>query len=137
MATISVINSTRLAFFIEGSRVAHCNDASLSIQHSPRDITTKDSGGWRELLEGLRQGSGSTSGLLAHDPAFGMTELFNALVAREPVEVVFSTAEVGDIVFTAQAYITSLEQASPSQEDNATYSCSFEFTGAISSNVTT
>jgi predicted secreted protein len=137
MATVSVINSTKLRIYIGGVALAHSNDASITIQHSPRDITTKDSAGWRELLEGLRQGSFSTGALLAHDAANGVSQLFTAINNRTKVTVRFSTEEAGDIFFQAQAYITSLEQSSPSQEDNASYTCSGEFTGVITSNTIT
>jgi predicted secreted protein len=137
MATTSVINSTKLRIYIGGVAIAHSNDASLSVQHSPRDITSKDSAGWRQLLEGLRQASFSTSALLAHDAANGVGQLFDSLAARTPVTIRFSTEEAGDIFFQGSAYITSLEQNSPSQEDNASYSISGEFTGAISKNTIT
>jgi predicted secreted protein len=137
MATVSVINSTKLRIYVNGVALGHSNDASITIQHSPRDITTKDSAGWRELLEGLRQGSFSSGALLAHDAANGVTQLFTAMENRSKVTIRFSTEENGDKFFQAQAYITSLEQNSPSQEDNASYTVSGEFTGVISSNTIT
>jgi predicted secreted protein len=137
MATVSVINSTKLRIYIGGLPIAHSNDASITIQHSPRDITSKDSQGWRTLLEGLRQGSWSTSALLAHDAVNGVTQLFTALSGRTKVVIRFSTEEAGDKFFQGEAYITSLEQNSPSQEDNASYTVSGEFTGVITSNTIT
>jgi hypothetical protein len=137
MATTSVINSTKLRIYIGSVALAHSNDASITIQHSPRDITTKDSQGWRTLLEGLRQGSFSSGALLAHDAANGVSQIFQAITSRTKVTIRFSTEELGDIFFQAQAYITSLEQNSPSQEDNASYTVSGEFTGTITSNTIT
>ena len=55
----TIVNSTLLKIYAGATAdpsavIANCTDASLSITHDLRDITTKDSAGWRELNEGLR-----------------------------------------------------------------------------------
>jgi TP901-1 family phage major tail protein len=136
MATTNVINSTLLAVYTTADagttyvKVAHAQDASISLNSATRDITTKDSGGYQELLEGLRSGTMSVSGLYAQSDANGAQALHTALQARTPVVLRFSTQVTGDKAYKATAYITSMELASPSQEDNATFSAEFAITGA-------
>lgn len=135
MPTLNVINTTLLGVFTSANgttytRIAHANDASISLNAAVRDITTKDSAGYKEVLEGLREGTISTSGLYAMNDANGAEALHTALQARTTVILRFTTGVTGDKAYKATAYITSLELGSPGQEDNATYSAEFQITGA-------
>lgn len=133
MATTSVINSTALKVYVDGTAVAHCNDASLSFSHSPRDITTKDSGGYRQLLEGLRSATMSGSALFAYDSAYGDEELYALLVGRSECVVRLDTGVSGDRYYSCSARITQLDINSPGAEDNAGLSFTFESSGAFTS----
>lgn len=129
MATTNVINSTLLKLYVDGVAIAHCNDASISISHATRDITTKDSGGWRELLEGLRQITMSGSALHAFDSAMGANELYGLVSTRDNCVIRFDTGVSGDTYISCSAYPTQLDINSPGQEDNAGLSFTFESTG--------
>jgi predicted secreted protein len=131
MATVSVINTTLLAIYVEGAKVAHSTGGSIALTHAVRDITSKDSEGWRTLLEGLRSGTAAVNGLLAHDAATGGVELGDILIARTQCEIKFMTGVTGDTVYTADAYVGSCSQSSDAAEGNATYEASFEITGPI------
>lgn len=137
MATTSVINTTALAIYVDGTKVAEATGGSITIEHSPRDITTKDSGGWTELLEGLRSWSGSVSGLHAYDSTLGPDELDNYLLARSSATVMYSTEVTGDTRYTGTAYFTSLSLDSPDKEDNATFSGEFQGSGALTAETVT
>lgn len=131
MATTGILNSTDLRVYVGGTAIAHATDASISISMSPRDVTTFDSNGWRELLEGLRQFSISSSSLYAMDAAYGVSDLATLLTGRTTATVRFSTSETGDEVYEGTCYTTSLELNSSGAEDNGSYSVSFEGTGAL------
>lgn len=53
-----------LALYIGGTKIAHLVDAEFTLQKGINDVTTKDSDGWREVCEALKQASWSGSGLL-------------------------------------------------------------------------
>lgn len=131
MATVSVINSTALKLYVDGTAVAYCNDASVSFTHATRDITTKDAGGYRALLEGLRQATFSGSALHAFDSAYGDAELYALLNDRTSAVVRFDTGVNGDRYYSASAYITQLDMNSPGAEDNAGLSFTFESSGTF------
>ena len=133
MPTTNVINTTSLKVFTGATptAIAHANDATLTITHEPRDISTKDSAGWVELLEGMRAWEISVSGLYAYSDTNGADALFTSLNNRTTVTVAFTTNVTGDKVYSGTAYISSLDFGSPGQEDNATYSTQFKGTGAI------
>ena len=140
MATTGVVNSTLFALYAgDGTytKIAHSTDASISFSHEPRDITSKDSAGYRQLLEGLRSWSASGSFLVALDATYGYEELYAAWVARSVLTVRFSTQVSGDQYYQGTAYISSLELSSPGAEDNATFSLSLEGTGALTAQALT
>lgn len=135
MATTGKINTTLLAIYTgagPGTKITHQNDASLTISHSPRDVTTKDSAGWAEFLEGLRSWEMSASGLLAFDAASAPDDFFTSNIAtRDAVTIYFTTNVTGDIVFSGSGYVSQLELASPGQEETATWSLSVQGTAVL------
>lgn len=130
MATAGIMNGTLLGVYVGSTLVAHATEGSISLSMDTRDVTTKDSSGMRELLEGTKSGSISVSALYAEDAAYGVEELMTAWANRTALTVKFSTEVSGDHYWSANAYLTSLE-VSASTEDNASYSASFELTGAV------
>jgi len=137
---MAIFNGTELGVYMDSTLIAAATDCSLSLNVETIDITTKDSAGFRELLGGVRSGSISVSGLVDYLDASNkdVTDLWTAWEARTAVTVKFSKATevTGDLSFSAQAIITSLEQ-SGGTEDTATYSATFELTGAITDTVAT
>lgn len=135
MATTKQINTTLLAVYTgssPGVKITYQNDATLSVSHSPRDITTKDSAGWAEYLEGLRSWELSCGGQLSFDAASAPDDFFTSNIAtRTAATVYFTTNVTGDIVYSGSAWVTQLEQASPGQEETATFSLSFQGTGVL------
>lgn len=131
MATVSVINTTSLAIFIGEVKVAHATSGTLTLTHSPRDITSKDSGGWRDLLEGLRSWSMSVGGLYAMDAALGADDLLDEAIARTTVTVRFTTDVTGDKVYSGTAYVASCNLNSDGSEGNAAYDSSLEGKGIL------
>jgi len=136
MPTTNVINTTLLKFQggnSGGTVVSRQNDVTFSVNHEPRDITTKDSGGWRELLEGLRSYEISISGLLAYDDTLSVytssTGIDAVLRARTSQTWILGTAVSGDVKLSGAGYWTSLEVGSPDQESNCTFSATLQGSG--------
>ena len=125
------MNGTVLGVYNGGTLIAHATESSISMSMDTRDASTKDSAGYRDLLEGARSGSISVSALYEDLTTLqGVDDLMTHFAARSAVTVKFSTEVSGDHYWSASAYITSLE-VSASKEDNVTYSASFELTGTI------
>ena len=136
MPTTNVINTTLLKFQggnLGGTAVSRQNDVTFSVNHEPRDITTKDSGGWRELLEGLRSYEISISGLLAYDDTLSVytssTGIDAVLRARTSQTWILGTLVAGDVKLSGAGYWTSLEVGSPDQENNCTFSATLQGSG--------
>jgi len=130
MATTGIINGTNIGIYIGGTKVNHCDSGSISLSHGLRDATSKDSGGWSESLEGLREWSLDGSGFVALDATYGLVELEGVLTARTAVTVRFSTETSGDEYFEGTAFLTEVS-VDAAVEDSTTFSMSFTGTGAL------
>jgi len=128
---MAIINGTVFLLQIGGTALPDQTEGSISINMETRDITTKDSSGYRELLEGVRSGSISVSGLVDDDGAGGAgADLFSALNTRTAVALIFGLDSADDYNYTCNAFCTSMEVGGGT-EDNVTYSATFEITGGI------
>ena len=107
-------------------------NASLSISMETRDTSTKDSAGWRELLEGQRSWSLSGDGLVVYSltGADGFADLFGYLGNRTNLYVKFGSTGSGEKYYSGRGFVTSLDQEA-GVEDNVTFSFSFEGTGVL------
>lgn len=138
MATDGVINGTKFGVYVAGTKVAYASSASISMNHNLRDTSTKDSGGWRDQLEGQRDWEVSVEGMLIFTNLDGTAvsgttadELYSTYIyARTQFELKFSTEVTGDIKWTGQAFLTSLSADTPN-EDSSTWSGSFSGTGEL------
>ena len=129
---MAILNGTVYLLSVAGTALPDQTEGSISINMETRDITTKDSSGYRELLEGLRSGSVSVSGLVDDNDAGGAGgTLFTTLSARTAVALIFGfDGATDDYNYECNAFCTSLE-VSAGTEDNVTYSATFEITGSI------
>lgn len=138
MATDGVINGTKFAVYAGTTKVAYATSASITMNHNLRDTSTKDSGGWRDQLEGQRDWEVSVEGMLIFTNLDGsaitgltMNELYTAYIAtRDSFTLKFSTEVSGDIKWSGTAFLTSLSADTPN-EDSSTWSGSFSGSGSL------
>ena len=139
--TAGIINSSSIRVFLGTTDDAevvidHVTECSISVSTDMRDITTKTSGGWRELLPGLKSSSLSLSGLFAEDATNGYNQLVDHQIAGDKLYIIFTNTgatavgNAGDEQFDVIGYITSLEQTA-GVEDNVGFSLSVEITGTV------
>jgi TP901-1 family phage major tail protein len=130
MATTGIINGTDLLVYVGGTAITHSTSASISFSMETRDASTKDSAGYRAILEGQRSWTIEAEGMTAMDAANGYEELFAAWVARTALTIKFATADAADQFYQGTGYCTSLSVDS-GVEDSSTFSASFEMTGTV------
>jgi predicted secreted protein len=142
---MAILNGTDIKVYDSGTGilVAFAQNGSLNINHSLREITNKESAGWKESLEGLRDWSVDLDGAYAWTDASGSAltngadDLLNTyLLTRTALTIKFGnvTGATGDIVYSGSVYLTSFS-VSAGTEDTATYSLSLEGTAAITQTV--
>jgi TP901-1 family phage major tail protein len=139
--TTGILNASSIRFFTgttDGTHtaVANVTECSISLSTETRDISTKTSGGWREILPAMKSASINVSGYFAEDATNGFNALVDYQIGGTKVFAVFTnvgsgtTPNAGDEEFDIVGYITSIEQTA-GFEDNVTWSLTFEITGAV------
>ena len=142
---MAILNGTDIKVYDSGTGilVAYAQNGSLNINHSLREITSKDSAGWKESLEGLRDWSVDLDGAYAWTDAAGsvLTNgaddlLSSYILTRAALTIKFGdvAGATGDTVYSGSVYLTSFS-VSAGTEDTATFSLSLEGTGAITQTV--
>ena len=134
---MAILNGTVFLLKLDGTALPDQTEGSISINMETREIQTKDSAGYRELLPGLRSASISVSGLVDDDGAGGAAAtIFGFIddgsgVRDESIAIVFGFDDAtSDLNYTCNAICTSME-LSGATEDNVSYSATFEVTGPI------
>lgn len=142
---MAILNGTEIKVYSTGTTnlVAFAQNCTLNVNHSPREITNKESGGYKEILEGLRDFSIDIDGAYAWTNAAGaaLTDGVddvletNVLNARQAVTFIFGdTASTSDISYSGSGYITSVSMTGGT-EDTAVFSLSIEGTGVLTQTI--
>ena len=139
MATNGILNGTLFGVYEGSTLVAYATSGSITINHNLRDTSTKESGGWKDQLEGQRDWEVSCDGMVAFltSPSGGavsgktVDEMFTSYIAtRTTLTVSFESSETGDYKWSGSSFLTSISMDAPNEE-SATYSMSFSGTGAL------
>lgn len=122
-------NGTDLLMYVEVSStptpIAGSTDNTMTINGESIDVTTKDSGGWKEILAGLNSWGFKGSGKFDDQASFGFSDLLALMLAKQLVQVRFSFAASGLPYWYGDALLTSLELAAP-MEKETTFTFSLE-----------
>lgn len=112
--------------------VDHLTDLSVSFSTETRDTTTKDNGGYRAILPGLKTLTVNFTAFYAADASNGYEELFSNMEDGDLLDVKVASYDqatdneiTDDMDVTFTAYCTSLE-LSAGTEDNASYTVTLE-----------
>lgn len=131
--TTGVTNGHYLRFFDNGVSLGYATECTISINAEMRSLSHKDTagdnGGWSQKAPGEKSATGSTSGLYAEDDN-AAAALFQKLADGTELSITFTTDVAGDKIWTGTAFLTSLEISAPNNE-NVTYSASWEFNGEV------
>jgi len=142
---MAILNGTEIKVYSTGTTnlVAFAQNCTLNVNHSPREITNKESAGYKEILEGLRDFSIDIDGAYAWTNAAGAALTngiddvleTNVLNARQAVTFIFGdTASTSDISYSGSGFITSVSMTGGT-EDSATFSLSIEGTGVLTQTI--
>lgn len=113
--------------YVGESLVAKITSWSLDMSADDIDITSFDSGGWRERIQGLREWSGSFEGSFMPNDTQGQAALINAWLNGQKVGLELQVSET--VKFSGDAFVTlSIEMP---VEEKANFSCDFQGTGSL------
>ena len=144
MATTGIFNGSQYTVMFETDPSAvvvadHVTDLSVNVSTETRDTTSKNNGGYRALLPGLKTLTVNFTAFYAGDASNGYDELMTDFIAGNKQSVKICSFDfnaqtpgeiAGDKEIIFKAFITSLE-LSAGTEDNASYTCTMECVSAI------
>ena len=118
---MAILNGTEIKVYSSGTTnlVAFAQNCTLNVNHSPREITNKESAGFKEILEGLRDFSIDIDGAYAWTDAGGsaLTNGADDLLAsnylganRTAVSFIFGDTSTNDVMISC--YSETYSQAS-------------------------
>jgi predicted secreted protein len=139
------LNGTNLEVYAGGTLIAYSTSCTININHSTRSTSSKESGGWEENMEGMRNWDVSCDALYAWLTPGGtaiagltLSELFSSYIGptRASFDLTFgvTTTVAGDTKYTGTAWMTSASLSAP-LEDTSTYSVSFQGSGALAQTI--
>ena len=131
-ASTSVMNSTDVVIIVASEIVGKMTSASLSVTMATRDISTKDSAGWMEVLEGQKSWTLSGEGLVVYNNTGKATpdDIYTYLSNRTAVTIEFGSETTDEKYYTGSGYFTEFS-TDAGVEDNATFSFSFQGTNTL------
>lgn len=108
-------------------KVAEIANWSLDMSSDDIDITSFDSNGWKEFMQGLKEWSGSFEGNFEPNDTNGQVALINAWLTGQKVKLELQVNS--NVKFSGEALITpSIETP---VDDKASFSCDFQGTGPL------
>ena len=113
--------------YLDSTKVAEIANWSLDMSADDIDITSFDSEGWRERIQGIKEWSGSFEGNFKPDDTQGQAALINAWLNGE--KVILELQVNSTVKFSGNALVT-LNIETP-VDDKASFSCDFQGTGAL------
>lgn len=141
------IQGGNLMLFIGGKSIAYATNHTLEISGETKDTSNKDEGGgsWASEEIGLLSWSATSENIFS-DEGEGNTyaDLFDAMIAKTPIDAVFSLRNEADSIttvpsggwnpkapkYTGKVVITSLSLNAPNGEF-ATFTANFNGVGAL------
>lgn len=131
-ASTSVMNSTDVVIIVASEIVGKMTSASLSVTMATRDISTKDSAGWMEVLEGQKSWTLSGEGLVVYNNTGKATpdDIYTLLSNRAAVTIEFGSETTDEKYYTGSGFFTEFS-TDAGVEDNATFSFSFQGTSTL------
>ena len=136
MPSTGLMNGTTVVLSIKNadggsySPIGHATSSSISFNMDTPDATSKDSSGDREIIAGTRSLDFSFDGFVAYDDATNIEELMVFINNRTKVNCKFATALTGDVVYSCDGFLTSIDYTADS-EAPVTYSGTFSSTGSV------
>ena len=136
MATSGIFNGSLLSVKIDSSIILNSTSCSLSLSADTPEATTKDSGGFQDLIVGVKSGEISFEGLVAYDSGSGsqIGDISDELISGAEVTWEFSTDVSGDDKYSGTGFISSIE-ITADMESPVSYSGTIVTTGTITQGV--
>ena len=113
--------------------IADTRDLSISISDAEIDVSTRDSGGWKETLPGQRTWTDSLSGVVDYVQGAnesGYQAIQDLAISRAAIQLKFGILATGGYAYTGSGYIMSAD-ISATYEDAVTWTAEISGNGPL------
>jgi predicted secreted protein len=124
---MAVYNGSNIVIYEGDVALGHTTTATMNLTVDLPDATTKDSGGWVEILAGKRTCKITCEGLIDYSDQMNYNQFVQRIITRKYAKFVFQDATQ---FFFGGGYINSVEQIAD-QEAGAKYSVEMIITGPL------
>ncbi len=124
---MATINGTDITVVLNDITIGHSIALVFDLGQDLPDASSRDSDGWKEHIQGMRNASLSIGGLTDYNDSMNYNEFAAFVITREIVTFSFTT--IGGIFYGGEATVESVEQLA-NFEDVASYNLELKVTGA-------
>lgn len=129
---MAVFNGSSLTLWVGGVAIAHSTSATLNLDADPIDVSSKDAGGFQNVISGQKSGSIDFEALVDFSSTgYGMEDLFDLWYNGTEISWSLGTGATASTApyFDGIGIITSLSMDAP-MEDVTTFSGTITITEA-------
>lgn len=111
-------------------KFTHLTSCTLTVGKETIDVTSFDSSGWKDFVEGDKEWSVDLEAFFAQDASEGGVQAIVDIIASATVTILFTSEATGDVTYTGSAWPTSIPIVS-TKGAGATVSVSYQGTGTL------
>lgn len=130
------VNATDVTILISNVEIGNLTNCELEVNREMFDVTTKDSGTWKEILPGLTDWKMNGELTLDYSATYAADDIFTALTAGTSLSVKFGLPGSGNQKYSGTGYYSQYGQSAGVQ-DKVTVKFNIEGTAALSQITTT
>lgn len=124
------INATDVSILIGDVEISNLTNCEIEIDREMIDVTTKDSGIWKEILVGLMNWKMNGDITVDYAGTYAPDDIFTALIAGTALTVKFGVPGGGNIKYSGTGYYSQLGYSAGVQ-DKYTSKFNIEGTAAL------
>lgn len=127
---MAILNATSFLLLKDNTVLGHSTNTSFNINTDLPDATTKASGGWSEVIQGVKSGELTCEGLTNYSNTLTFNELADMIITRQKAVFVFKDAVNPKLIVRGDGFIESVDETAEF-ENATTFNVKINLTGVI------
>jgi len=128
---MAVINATSFLLLKDNIVIGHSTNTDFNINLDLPDATTKTSGGWAEVIPGVRSGDLTCEGLTNYSNTLTFNELADMIITRQKAVFYFKDTVNPRLIVRGDGFIESVDETAEF-ENATTFNVKINLTGVVS-----
>jgi hypothetical protein len=127
---MAVLNATSFLLLKDEIVIGHSTNTTFNVNLDLPDASTKASGGWSEVIPGVRSGSLDCEGLTNYSDSLTFNELADMIITRQKAVFYFKDTVNPKLIVRGDGFIESVDETAES-ENITTFNLKINLTGVI------